>query len=339
MKRRTLLTKLTQLTGLTQLAKVAQHFGSDELFASGFEDQDSFAVNAFGTKPSVAYFENFESYATGNAISPVGRIRLSNSTSQTISAERAFSGIRSLQNNYSLNDFPKNYLSLSGTRRQFYFCCHLHYSGTLFNSRVWKQGRIGAGEVYNGLPRAGESWTSNSSLPSSFGGEIVNSNGITSWSEHNAAASNSQAAYRLNEWMFYEFEHDSGTLENSDSITRVRVNNTPVLVWQQRPFLTGLSPTLPTWFLTPMNGLDGSPALKVNMDEVYWDESSARVIFTDAEQFNASSIFNVQPILRYSDTELVTRRNTPSFQIGQTVYVHAWSDAGVYQYLGTRVLT
>ncbi len=311
-------------------------------FADGFEDPttvlDTFVVTGFGSKTSLPYFEDFESFAPGPAVSPVGRIQLSNAVGQTISTTRAFEGTRSLENLYSANDFPKNYLDLSGTRPRFYFCCHLHYTGSTVGSHVWKQGRIGAGAVYGGLPHAGEAWTAQGTLPSSFGGEIVNSNGITSWSEHNAVAANAEAIYDLDRWMFYEFEHYSGTVNNADSVTRATVDGVPVLNWDQRPYLTSASPQLPTWFLTAINGLDGSPAVTVNMDLVYADESRARVVFTNAANYGASTQFNVQPIESYADTQVVTRRVIPSFSLGQTVHVHAWSDAGVYQYLGTRLL-
>jgi hypothetical protein len=315
---------------------------AESIFADGYEDPgfttDTFAVTAFGNKSSSAYFEDFEDHAPGPAVSPVGRIHLSNSVGQTITTGRAFHGTRSLQNFYAANDFPKNHLLLSGTRPRFYFCCHVHYSGSLSGSRVWKQGRIGSGGVYGGLPRAGESWTADDSLPSGFGGEIVNSDGITSWSAHNSAGPNAEAAYTLERWMFYEFEHESGSVNNADSLTRATVDGTPVLIWNQRPYLTSATPTLPEWFLTVINGLDGSPALEVNMDLVYADESRARVVFTDSANYADSSRFNVQPILDYTDTEIVTRRVTPSFAPGDSVHVHAWTDAGVYRYLGTRWL-
>jgi hypothetical protein len=316
--------------------------GGEALFADGYEGPgfitDLFSVTGFGSKASLPYFEDFEAYAPGAAVSPVGRIQLSNSNGQTISTARAFHGTRSLQNLYSTNDFPKDYLVLSGQRPRFYFCCHLYYSGALTGSHVWKQGRIGSGDVYGGVPRAGESWTASSSLPQGFGGEIVNSDGITSWSEHNAATPNAEAVYGLDRWMFYEFEHYSGTVNNADSLTRATVDGVPVLIWNQRPYLTSATPTLPEWFLTVINGLDGSPPVTVNMDLVYADESRARIVFTNAANYGASSLFNLQPLVSYTDTQIVTQRITPSFALGETVHVHAWTDAGAYHYLGTRLL-
>lgn len=352
MKRRHFLTTLGQALGATcaggallarsPSAQADALRGDDVVFADGFEFAgivtDTFTVTGFGTKTSAAFLEDFETQAPGAAVSPVGRIHLSNSTGQTISTTRAFSGTRSLQNLYSTNDFPKNYVTLSGARPRFYFCCHLHYSGSLAGSRIWKQGRIGSGDVYGGVPRAGESWTSASSMPDGFGGEIVNGDGITSWSAHNAAAANAEAIYDRDRWMFYEFEHYSGTVNNADSITRATVDGVPVLIWHQRPYRTSATPALPEWFLTPINGLDGGPPLTVNMDLVYADESQARLIFTNAASYAASTLFNVQPILSYTDTQLVTQRVIPSFLAGQTVHVHAWTDAGAYHYLGTRTL-
>lgn len=350
MKRRHFLTTLGQVVGATctggtllaTSARADARRGDDVIFADGFEFPgfvtDTFNVTGFGSKSSTAFLEDFETQTPGAAVSPVGRINLSNSTGQTISTTRAFSGTRSLQNLYSTNDFPKNYLTLSGSRPRFYFCCHLHYSGSLAGSRIWKQGRIGSGDVYGGVPRAGESWTSDSSMPDGFGGEIVNADGITSWWAHNSAAANAEAIYDRDRWMFYEFEHYSGTVNNADSVTRATVDGVPVLVWNQRPYLTSAVSTLPEWFLTPINGLDGGPPLTVNMDLVYADESQARLIFTNAASYATSTLFNVQPIVSYTDTQLVTRRVIPSFLVGQTVHVHAWSDAGSYRYLGARTL-
>lgn len=312
---------------------------AQSVFADGFEtNTDTFAVSGFGNKSSTSYFEDFETQAIGPSISPVGRIHLSNSAAQTISSARAFSGARSMQNTYSLNDFPKNYLVLSGTRRRFYFSCHMYYSGSLTGAGVWKQGRIGAESIYSGTPRAGESWTSGNALPDGFAGEIVNSDGITSYWAQNTAAPGAESIYDLNRWMFYEFEFDAGTLNAADSLTRASVDAVPVLVWNQRPYLTSASPKLPEWFLTPINGLDGSPAITVNMDSVYADESRARVIFTNEPSYSASTLFNLQPIISYADTQLITRRLIPSFAIGQTVHVHAWTELGAYRYLGTHLL-
>ncbi len=312
------------------------------IFADGYEGlgftTDTFNVTGFGSKSSLPYFEDFEDQAPGAAVSPVGRIHLSHSPGQTISTARAFDGTRSLQNLYSTNPWPHDYLVLSGTRPRFYFSCHLYYSGTLTGARVWKQGRIGAGEVYSGLPHAGESWTANDSLPQHFGGGSTNSNGNHTWSKHNTAAPNSVEVYDLNRWMFYEFEHYSGTVNNSDAVTRATVDGVPVLIWDQRPYLTSATPTLPQWFITVINGLDGDPPVLVNMDRVYADESRARVVFTNSANYGASSLFNIQPIVSYADTQIVTQRNTPSFSLGETVHVHAWTDAGDYRYLGTRLL-
>jgi hypothetical protein len=333
------------LSGHSSLLRGAQGGASPmggPIFADGYEGlgftADTFSVTGFGSKSSLPYFEDFETHPPGAAASPVGRIHLSSGNGQTISTARAFHGTRSLQNLYSTNDFPKNYMVLSGLRPRFYSCCHLYYSGNLTGSSVWKQGRIGSGDVYGGVPRAGESWTSSNTLPDGFGGEIVNSNGITSWSEHNAAAPNAEDVYDLNRWMFYEFEHYSGTVNNADSVTRATVDGVPVLIWDQRPYLTSATPTLPEWFLTVMNGLDGGPPITVNMDMVYADESRARIVFTNAANYATSSLFNIQPIVSYADTEIVTRRSTPSFSLSQSVHVHAWTDAGDYRYLGTRVL-
>jgi hypothetical protein len=140
--------------------------------------------------------------------------------------------------------------------------------------------------------------------------------------------------------MFYECEVDVGTEGNSNCRFKVWVNGAIVCRWENEPYLTAASPDLPTWFLTPINGLDNAPPVTVNMDCVYWDESNARLILTDNEVFADSTPgkMDIQPIISLSDTEIETQKKTPGFTNGETAHAHFWKDDGTYQYLGTKVV-
>lgn len=300
---------------------------------------DNHIVSGFGTKSSVSKFEDFESRTTGAATSPVGEINLSLDTGQSVTTTRSFSGTKSLINaSYATNYFPKNYVTLSGNGTRFYACCMIYIVGPFTGSGIWKMWRIGSGEVYGGEPRAGESWSSSSSLPNGFAGEIVTSDGITSWAAQNQATPGAESIIDENRWLFCELEFYTGTINNSDSYFKVTVDGTPTFIWNNRPYLTTANSTLPQWILLPCQGIDGNPPCSVNWDNIYWDESRARVVYTNNATYTSSTIFNIQPITSYSNTLIQTTRNTPSFSIGQTVHVHIWNATGGYTYGGTKVL-
>lgn len=300
----------------------------------------TFTGSGFGTKASTAYFETFDSESTGAAVSPVGNIVLSTGTNIDISTGRAYYGSKSLINtSYSTNYFPKPYIPLSGTRDKVYAACRLYITGDVTAATVWKMWRIGspAGSEYSGTPRAGESWTADGTgMPNGTAGEIVNSDGITSYWAQNLADAGAEAVYDKDRWMFVECEFYAGTVNNSDAYMRVTVDGVDVLLWVNRPYLTTATPDLPDWILLPCQGIDGSPACSVNWDCVYLDESRARVVMTDNATYTSSTKWDIQPITAYSDTSITTTKVTPSFTGGATIHAHLFRDNGTYAYLGTR---
>jgi hypothetical protein len=306
------------------------------------EGDYTFTVSGFGTRSSAAsFFEDFEALSIGAAGNSPGSIEILTADGATISNARSYSGTKSLLNSYATQYFPHVYVALSGTKTKFYASCRCYISGSLTGSGVYKMWRIGSPteNVYGGEPRAGESWQSSSTLPDGFAGEIVTSAGVTSWADQNQATPGAESIINLNEWQFYEFEFYTGTIDNSDCYFRVMVNGTPIFIWNNRNYLTTANSQLPDWLLLPYQGIDGSPAAFVNWDDIYCDDGSrARVIFTDNATYVSSTKFDVQPITSYSATSISVTKNTPSFTDGVTAYVHAWSDTGSYQYLGTQVV-
>jgi hypothetical protein len=242
-----------------------------------------------------------------------------------------------LQHNYAVNDFPKDYISLTGKQR-FFFFAYIKFSGNAAGASVWKLGRIGSGQVYFGYPRAGESYGADP-MPSVLMGEVWTLDRMVEYAGSNTAGPDAESAYVKDKWMAYTFEFYAGTPGNKDAYTRVHVDGKPVAVWNNHYYrTTSAASELPQWFLTPINGIDGSPALIVNLDGVYWDESNSRVIFTDNAVFSQSTKFNIQPITSYSDTRVAGDVYAPSFARGATVHRHVWRADGLYFYAGPWVL-
>lgn len=309
---------------------------------SGGASDYTFNGTGFGTRSSAStIFENFESLSVGAAGNSPGEIEILTANGATISNARSYSGTKSLLNSFATQYFPHVYRILSGTKTKVYASCRCYISGSLTGSGVYKMWRIGSNpsNVYGGEPRAGESWQSSSTLPDGFAGEIVNSNGVTSWADQNSATPGAESIINLNEWQFYEFEFYTGTVDNSDCYFKVMVNGTPIFIWNNRPYLTTANSSLPDWLLLPYQGIDGAPAAFVNWDDIYVDDGSrARVVFTDNATYASSTKFDVQPITSMTDTSVNVTKNTPSFTNGATAHVHFWSDTGSYQYLGTQVI-
>lgn len=107
----------------------------------------------------------------------------------------------------------------------------------------------------------------------------------------------------------------------------VRFDGTEVLSWRDRPYRTEDSPLLPTWILTPFNGLDGYHPIVGTIDDVYVDEGRARLVMTDAPNYQDSSAFAVQPIVSWSDTTISFARKRQGVAIGDIAYLHVF-DAG-----------
>jgi hypothetical protein len=313
--------------------------------AAGSGSNYTFAGTGFGTKSTTPYFDNFESRSVGAAGGTVGSLVLSTNTGMSISTVRSASGTKSLLNSSFVdNYFPKPYLPLSGNSSRVYASCKMYITGDVTAATVWKMWRIGSpvGSEYSGTPRAGESWTAlPSGLPDGTAGEIVNSDGITSYWAHNTAASGAEHAYVKDKWLHCEVEFYAGTVGNSDANMIVRVDGVQVLIWQNRPYLTAAAPDLPDWILLPCQGIDGHPACSVNWDDLYIDESNARLIFTDNATYSSSTKFDVQVLESSGLTNTsisVPPGNTPSFTTGQTAHCHFWNNANSYQYLGTKLI-
>lgn len=304
----------------------------------GNRSNSTYTINGtgFGTKSSTAYFDDFETNTIvndPNGISAdIGSLRISNRAGASISTSQFFSGSKSLSNNFATEYQPKVYKTLSATQRRHYLGCMFKFTGTWQGpgTAPFKMGRIGGdpNDAYNGQPHAGSTFVaaSGAGFGTSFSGEITNPT-ITSYSADNTAQ-DPTTAYKSNQWQFYEVEFDAGTLNNSDCTFLERVDNTPTVIWQNRPFLTTATPLLPGWFLTPMNLLDHNPNIICYMDQVYVDESRARVVITNNATYGSSTVFNIQPVITWTDTQITVQKNTPSFTDGATAYRHVFGTTG-----------
>ncbi len=285
----------------------------------------------FGTKTGTPYFEDFESVTVGQYTSgqSIGSLVTVNGGPQVVTSKSA-SGSRSLYNNFATADFPEVYKVLSGTNRRAYLSCKLWIEGAGL-PHVWKFGRIGANSVYGGIPHAGASYPPTFTASSdAFNGEIVTSDGITSyWANNTANPANWAPAFANGFWRFYELEFDAGTVNNSDATFNEYVNAASTVIWQNRPYLTSANSALPTWFLTPFNGWDVSTGNAGYMDDIYIDESRARVVMTDNATYASSTKFEIQPVVSWSNTSIVvTKRGGSSFTAGNTYYLHVFDNAG-----------
>ena len=300
----------------------------------------TFTGTGFGTKSSTPQYESFESQPLGQVGNIAGAVTISEQTDISISTNRAYIGTKSLFiSSYVTNYFPKTYITLSGSRPRLYASCRLYVAGDISLTGVWKMWRVGSplGTEYGGVPRAGESWTTGGGgAPAFFGGEIVNSDGTTSWDIHNSATGN-PATYGTGRWMFCEVEFYAGTVNSSNAVMKARVDGVEVLNWSNRPYLTSANSELPDWLLLPCQGMDNHPNCSANWDNIYVDESNARVVFTDNATYASSTKWDVQPITSYSDTSISVTKVTPSFAGGSTVHAHLFRDNGSYVYLGTRM--
>jgi hypothetical protein len=294
----------------------------------------------FGTKPSTTpYFEDFESQTVGSAVSPVGSLTVSNGTGTSISSTVKYSGTKSLEQDFSSNSFPKIYKTLSGTEPSVYMAGYFKFNGA--GGTVWKHARIGAGTVYSGDPKAGSSYTATqgANVPSNFSGEMKTKSPaeFTGVSGNNTGADVSIPAegYITDTWLFYEAEFYAGTLDNSNSYFSETVEGKQTLLWNNLEFLDSTAPDLPDWFLTVLNGHDGTNTLKMYMDTVYIDESRCRVVMTDNAVYASSTKWAVQPVVTWSDTSITYTAKRQGFAISSTAYLHAFDNDGALVYSGS----
>ena len=292
----------------------------------------TFQVSNFGTKTTTGRFEDFESFSTGVKSGSVGPIQLGSGASEV-----AIDGSKVIRHNFGVYAWPHNYVELSGTQKSFYFSARVKITGSLAGDTLWKMGRIGAGEVYGGTPRSGESWQASNGLPQVFVGEQVDGTGaIVGWAGYGniparnkgAAANSAHTAYKKDRWVMYEFVFYAGDVGQSNSETRVLVDGHEVLLWSTIPYLSAAG-QLPTWFLTPLNGIDNAGAIAVSMDDMYMDESRARVVLTDSADYYGSTVRDAQPIVSSTSSSVTVKLR------GSGNHVHVWRTDGSYTYLGT----
>ncbi len=297
-------------------------------------DYATIAGSWFGTKTESVYYDDFESRSVGAVSGSVGSLNWSLSTGSSISTSNPHSGTKSVVHNYSSNDFPKAYKTLSGVNRNVYMSCWFFFSGTVAAGTVWKLGRVGYGTIYTGIARAGASYTSSGTTdhPQSFGGEIrtdPSGTGITSSSSHMTGTNTTPTAAFINgQWHFYEIEFYAGTLNGNDCYFEERVNGKITARWVNRLFLTDAYPNLPNWILTPINGMDNSPSITYSVDEVYISESRSRVVMTDSATYSASTKWCAQEDLvnGWSDTLIYYKPKRGSFTQGATAYLHVFNN-------------
>ncbi len=287
----------------------------------------------FGTKAATTpYYEDFEGEALGAVSSPLNSLNISNATSSTIINSDQRSGTKSFQQDYAVTSFPKAYVTLSGASKSLYMSCAVKFTGTCdASASVWKFGRVGANTVYSGIGRAGASYTalSSATTPANFAGEIINSDGLTSWNAHNTASDGSPNSIITNgDWHFYELEFNSGTIDTSDAYFTERWSGKDSLIWNNRPFLTAANSSEIDWVLTPVNGLDGSHPITMLMDDLYIDESRCRVVMTDNAVYANSTKWAAQPVVTWSDTAIEITRKRQSFSVNDTAYYHVFNSSG-----------
>lgn len=285
-----------------------------------------------GAKGNLQYWDDFESRAVGQytAGQSIGSLVTVNGGPQVVNSKSA-SGSRSMYNDFASADFPEVYKAMSGAQTRAYMSCKLWIEGN-GTVHIWKFGRIGSGSVYGGSPHAGASYGTDLN---SFTGEIVVNGSISSYWAQNTITSGWASRFVKNQWLFYECEFYAGTVNNSDCVFLERVNGVLTTSWVNQPYLVSANNLLPTWFLTPFNGWDIATDMRGYIDEMYIDESRARVVMTDNVTYASSTKWENQPVQSWTYnsgtgvTDIVAgKRNGSSFNNGDTVYLHTFNDAG-----------
>jgi hypothetical protein len=310
--------------------------------AAGGSGAYTITGSGFGTKATNSqFFEDFESEPVGPITTFQSDLN-SNGASQNTSISNSvfFSGSRALAHDFSLEDFPKIYKPLSGTRTRAYLSCNFQIVGNILNTNtiVWKLGRIGTNGVYVGVPKASAEYTSTggSDTPQAVSGTITTPNTLT-YSANNQASAVPASTITNGAWHFYEVEFYAGTLNNSDAFFKERFNGIETITYVNRPFLETGGNLLPTWFLTPFNGLDGFPEIMAYMDNLLIDESNARVVMTDTAVYANATKWAVQPITSYSNTAVEVSGKRQGFSAGVTAYLHLFDDTGTLVSQGNAI--
>lgn len=302
--------------------------------------------SGFGTKSSTGAYEDFEgealgAYASGFDVA-AGIFFINNNEFQATSCttNNPRSGTRCLEQDFATEGFPEIYRTLSGTSTKHYFSCAVYWEGTVgVAGTVFKFGRIGANDVYDGNPKAGESWVADdgATIPEGFGGELVSSDGIIGYADNADELATPSDVYTTETWHFYELELYTGTEDGDDCWFEVRSNGDVVIRWEGLSMLTATLSDLPDWILIPANGLDEDPPITMYIDTAYSDESRARVVMTDNATYASSTQWATQPIDSYSDTSVVVTGKQQFFSTGVTAYLHLFDDDGVLVSEGNSV--
>ena len=297
---------------------------------------DLYTINGagFGTKGGTPHVPNWDAEplgVRGGIGSTIQGLTFVNSGLGTTVVTGGHSSAQSLETVFNTGvDFPKLTRTLSEATGKVYYACWYKTTGTNSVNTQWKMVRIGANDNYTGVSHGSAIYgaTSGNNTPVSFGGEIITSDGLSSWSAHNTATITPSDVFTADTWHFYEVEFYAGTIDASDAYFYERCDGIETVVWENRPWLTTAEPTLPTWIITIINGLDLGPAITMHVDEMYIDESRARVVLTDNAVYTSSTKWAIQPIASYADTVVTATRKRGAFSVGETAYLHLFDDDG-----------
>lgn len=291
-------------------------------------------VDMAGGLTTTPYYDDFESRATGVTGLNIGSMYISDNTQGgvTIATADKHSGSKSLRVDYTNFSFPEYGKAMNPTNRA-YQACWFKFNGT--TNTVWKFGRFGYGTPYGGSPHVAASYTSSNNVPSAFSGEVVtgaNGGTITSYSDHNTATASPSSRFTPNVWHFYEMELYTGTVDGNNMHWEERIDGVATTKINNRPYLTSANPNLITWMISPMDGMGVNTNVQLSVDEMYVDESMARVVLTDNATYASSTKWSIQPIRGKSNSGVTFDTRRGMFNIGDTGYYHCFNHLGTLIY-------
>jgi hypothetical protein len=300
---------------------------------SKFDESNYYVIegSGFGVKNLQSIYENFDSLTGG-----VGALDVVNSGGVSLDSSIKYSGSKSIRCEFLIEDFPKIFAALQHPQK-VYASFRVRYSGDPTYTNVWKFGRIGAGAIYSGIPHALSNFTAaevSGWLPYSNGSVVaVASPANGSWSGNMTDTVNPNIV--LGEWMTFQYWFDAGTVGNSDFWFKEQQNDLVTSQWVDKEYLSTGGPSLPEWFITPMDGYPRNSALGAppasligHMDEVYISQDPKYIVFSDtAILANATKTF-VGNDFAWHDDKIWLAKNIGRFNVGDTVYCHIHNDSG-----------
>jgi len=305
-----------------------------------FVESEYYIINGagFGTKTTTPYYDDFETRVAGATGSSVGSLQVSNSSGATISTVAPRSGTKCLQNDYSLQRFPKIYHALSQRSNRVKFSCWFRFDGTVTGgSNVWKFLRFSnteGNDPYNGQNSFSHEFTSTIGVanPVSTSTSIELDGGLSSWSIHTTSDVTPDAAFVNGQWLFYQAEIYTGTEGNADANIVMRVNGKRIASFYNRQYLSATHPLGVSLVLTPLDGFDDytSTTVVMKMDSLSVDGSAAECIMTDNAVYASSTNWEPQPINYLTDAKAYIKRKRGTFTSGATAYYHIWDTSGNY---------